>query len=64
MLEQQTWFLISLLTGQPRFIQVFPEFYKVDNIANDGLHGEEQNKFSYKIFPSGNWIQDFLIQNQ
>ena len=34
-------------------IRVFPQLYKVDNVANKGLHAEEQNKFNQKIAPVG-----------
>ena len=35
------------------FNQVFPKLYKVGNIANKGLRGEEQNELSQKIALSG-----------
>ena len=40
---------------------VFPKLYKVENVVSKGLQGEEQNKFSQKIAPHGDWIQHFLI---
>ena len=43
-----------------RLIRFFPKLHKVSNIANRGLHGEEQDKFS-KNCHQANWTQDFLI---
>ena len=33
----------------------------VDNVIKKDLHREEQNKFSQKIAPAGDWTQDLLI---
>ena len=34
-------------------IRVFPKFYKVGNIGNKGLHGEEQKNVGKKLFLVG-----------
>ena len=34
-------------------MRIFPKIYKVGNVANKGLHEEEQNKFSQNFFPVG-----------
>ena len=40
---------------------VLPDICKVGNIANKGLHGEEQKKFSQKIAPIGDCTHDLFI---
>ena len=43
---------IIIFCTEKNLSRVFPMLCKVGNVANKGLHGEEQNKFTQKIAPS------------
>ena len=43
------------------FIGGFSKLYKVGNLANKGLHVEDQNNFSKKEAPVGDRTQDLLV---
>ena len=49
------------MAGKLFYHQVFPKLYKVGNVVNKGSRGEEQNKFSQKIAPSGDQTQDTML---
>ena len=42
-------------------IRVSPKLYKIGNIANKGVHGEQQNKFSKKNASSDDKAHDLLV---
>ena len=49
------------MPGKLIYHQVFPKLYKFGNVVNKSFHGEEQNKFSQKIAPSGDQTQDTML---
>ena len=63
-IDQMYWYNVKCWHRHFSFSVIWlflPNSASTYNVSNIGLHGEEQNKFNQKIFPSGDWTQDLLI---